>query len=79
MRQGAGVLVSSAENRFRGPCARSAGAPASHSGPLIAPLGLPQKGGFDSGVQVRRYAHDWNLVEPSLKRLSAKFRALLAA
>jgi hypothetical protein len=34
-----------------------------HSGPLIAPLGLPQKGGFDSGVQVRRYAHDWNLVE----------------
>ena len=34
-----------------------------HSGPSIAPLGLPQKGGFDSGVQVRRYAHDWNLVE----------------
>src|SRR5215469_9493192 len=49
-----------------------------HSGPSIAPLGLPQKGGFDSGVQVRRYAHDWNLVEPSLKWLSAKFRALLA-
>ena len=31
--------------------------------PSIPPLGLPQKGGFDSGVQVRRYAHDWNLVE----------------
>jgi hypothetical protein len=29
----------------------------------FAPLGLPQKGGFDSRVQVRRYAHDWNLVE----------------
>jgi hypothetical protein len=46
--------------------------------PGAAPLGLPQKGGFDSGVQVRRYAHDWNLVEPSLKWLSAKFRAVLA-
>ena len=32
---------------------------------------MPQKGGFGSGVQVRRYAHDWNLVEPSLKWLSA--------
>ena len=31
--------------------------------PSIAPLGLPQKGGFDSGVQVRGYAHDWNLGE----------------
>ena len=29
-------------------------------------------------VQVRRYAHDWNLGEPSLKWLSAKFRAVLA-
>jgi hypothetical protein len=39
---------------------------------------LPQKGGFDSGVQVRRYNHDWNLVKPSLKWLSGKFRAVLA-
>jgi len=64
MRQGAGVLVS--ERRKSLPRARARVPPEPqrcHSGRSIAPLGLPQKGGFDSGVQVRRYAHDWNLVE----------------
>jgi hypothetical protein len=64
MRQGAGVLVS--ERRKSLPRARARVPPEPqrcHSGRSIAPLGLPQKGGFDSGVQVRGYAHDWNLGE----------------
>src|SRR5215472_12005962 len=45
--------------------------------PSIPPLGLPQKGGFDSGVQVLRYAHDWNLVETLAEMAECKISGVI--
>ena len=66
------------ENRFRGPCARSAAALAMPFRTFNCTTGIAAEWWIWQRVQVRRYAHDWNLGEPSLKWLSAKFRAVLA-
>src|SRR5262249_53220288 len=63
MRQGAGGLVSERRKSLPRPVRAFRRSPSEPLRPSIAPLGLPQKGGSDSGVQVRRYAHDWNLAE----------------
>jgi len=63
MRQGAGVLVSERRKSLARPVRAFGRSPSEPLRAFNCTTGIAAEGWIDSGVQVGRYAHDWNLVE----------------